>query len=316
MSGGTGSGSGDALGGGTGSGSGDTLSGGGNLEAGNKSNNGEMITRLSDRVSNFLDIGKSILNNGENFVSGLIATTMGFSFKSIDPTIITTANGQQKIIETYRIEGKHGTNKFQKFVNENIEKRYYRYLNSFDNNNVFLKNVNQSKVLRATKIINGDTVKNILNGNFNVSKILKNDLIDNWSFSSSNFWSPENWIKGNGAANIILSTGGTLADYTFGKNKGNMNSSGFYAALSTDITLGVASTALSAGAGLMAAAGTGAAFGSVVPGIGTAIGAGVGILASIYLASSGGKKLKKAVNGFFKRGYDWIGNRFKRKKEA
>jgi hypothetical protein len=285
-------------------------SGGDGTSSGSSGNNNSIHDNIS-KGFNILDLLKTIPTKANEVLNGSIAWALGFSF-SRDKRIIQNPDATTKTITNYRINGKSkmktGKTKIEKWLNENIEKRYYDYLKNLKNNSTILKTPRgmQESVLRATKKISSNSFKKFMTENFSIKGALKSDFLDNWSFKGSNFWSPKNWIKGNGFANVLISTGGTIYDYTVGEQKGKIFSTDFAAALSTDISLGLTTTAVSAGAGWAAAAIAGGTFGSVIPGLGTVIGAGVGIVASLFLVSNSGKKFKEKVKKAFKWLYDGL----------
>jgi hypothetical protein len=88
-----------------------------------------------------------------------------------------------------------------------------------------------------------------------------------------------------------------------GKEKGNFFTSDFAASISSDVTIGIGTAAVSTGAGILASAIAGATAGSVVPGIGTAAGALTGIAVTYFLNNTKtGRKIKDSV----KAGYKWV----------
>lgn len=85
-------------------------------------------------------------------------------------------------------------------------------------------------------------------------------------------------VRGGGPVGIALNIGGSVYDYSPWGNNAHVGyaSTDFASNIVTDLTLGGASTVVGVTAGLGAAALTGAAMGSVFPGVGTLIGLGVG----------------------------------------
>ncbi len=160
---------------------------------------------------------------------------------------------------------------------------------------------------------------------------VKSGIIDGWSpltkkaFTSLSSWkdgsafnkafvSKSNMIKMNGPLNYALAAAGTLWDYSpIGNNsKQGYASSDFFTDLSTEVAIGVGSTAIGS---IASSVTTGALAGSVVPGLGTVAGAAAGLLAGIGTAvfinrTSLGKGIKKGIKSGFKFVYSKIGKGF------
>ena len=156
----------------------------------------------------------------------------------------------------------------------------------------------------------------------------KSDLVDGWSplskkaFTSLSSWkdgsafnkafvSKSNMIKMNGPLNYAMAAAGTLWDYSpTGKNsKQGYASSDFFADLSTEVAIGVGTTAVGSVLSSMTA---GALAGSVVPGLGTVAGAAVGLFTGLGAAviinrTSVGKSIKNGIRSGFKFVYSKIG---------
>ena len=99
-------------------------------------------------------------------------------------------------------------------------------------------------------------------------------------------------IKGNGLTNVILSVGTRLIE---NHNDPTRTGTDLAAGITTDVIVGTATTLVSASAGWAASAMSAAAFGSVVPGVGTIAGALVGIGIGIATQTEWGKAAIKKV---------------------
>jgi len=151
------------------------------------------------------------------------------------------------------------------------------------------------------------------------SKIGK-EMSENW-FGINNPLKPSNWksgniinkeffklskvAKGNGIANVLLSVAPRISDFAQQENK-SAHVTDFAAGITTDVAFGVGSTAVSAGVGWLAAAGAGAAAGSVVPGVGTVVGAVTAIGISLFLESKTGQSIKNSVQKGVKKLFDGV----------
>jgi hypothetical protein len=102
--------------------------------------------------------------------------------------------------------------------------------------------------------------------------------------------------KGSGPIALALTFGGDVYDFTLGPEKGKgLASTDFAATTITDATILGGTAAVSTGAGVAAAAGTGAMFGSVVPGVGTVVGFAVAGGVAYFLTTSPGKAVRSAM---------------------
>ncbi|WP_163102955.1 hypothetical protein [Peribacillus alkalitolerans] len=278
-------------------GNGTTPNGAGGNEAkgDNSASKGNGSEGLNASLGNFLiekmGEAKDLFFKGNDALEGIVAQMSGFRLTEL-------SDGR------YRIEGK---NRFASNMSF-FEGKLYSYLNKFQNNQVILKSKSNGEIiLRSSKKISQNAVEAFTKNNFNFAKSMSAELKNNWSFTGSKFWGPKELLKGNGLTNILLSTGGTLYDYTFGPDKGKMASTDFAASLSSDVTIGIGTAAVSTGTGILASALAGAATGSVVPGIGTVAGAVAGIVVTGFLNNtSTGRKIKDGVKSGFKWAYDGI----------
>ncbi|WP_394238875.1 hypothetical protein [Niallia oryzisoli] len=162
-----------------------------------------------------------------------------------------------------------------------------------------------------------------------VANSIKSGVIDGWSpFTKKIFTSPiksfkdrslfnkafiskSNMIKMNGPLNYAMAAAGTLWDYSPEGNNSKKGyfSSDFFTDLSTEVAIGVGSTAIGSIASSVA---TGMVAGSVVPGLGTVAGAAAGLLAGLGTAvfinrTSLGKGIKNGIKSGFKFVYSNIG---------
>ncbi|UOQ83628.1 hypothetical protein [Gracilibacillus salinarum] len=317
---GNGNGSGDALNGGNAangnavdgnsSSGGDAVSGngtqGGNGTNGNATEDGEPPSVLNllfgstkdsdsiiDTVSNVAgDVKKYVLSFGDSVAQGLIATGAGFKFKEL-------ADGK------YAVYGKNS-------LNSSIGNWFYERYKSYNFNgsnaefgpnarrvgearyNAFM----QSKNLRGTGGLLGT-----------VGSATKSSLNSSWNAFSKSFYKPSNMLKLGGPVGVALTSVSSVSKFSDGfTDFSGLASTDFAASLTTDVGIGVASTAIGSVASSAAA---GALAGSVVPGLGTVIGAGVGLFAGFattYLinGTATGRKIKSAVTNTIKKGYDGI----------
>ncbi|MGM0831157.1 MAG: hypothetical protein ACQEWF_24375 [Bacillota bacterium] len=135
-------------------------------------------------------------------------------------------------------------------------------------------------------------------------------LNESWNPASKSFWKFSNSLKLGGPVNAVLSSFNSVYDYGFGddplKRGKGLGSTDFAASLTTDVAIGVGSTAIGSVASSMA---VGALAGSTVPVVGTAIGAVVGLgagLTTTYLinGTATGRRLKEGTTKLIKKTYD------------
>jgi gas vesicle protein len=162
--------------------------------------------------------------------------------------------------------------------------------------------------LRGTRYgLNNPSVGKILNAKDYILDGIKSD------FSLKG----KDLIKGGGILGLGMDTLANVAEYGWGakKDKG-IASTDFAASLTVDVATGVAVTAISSGASWLAAAGTAAAVGSVVPGVGTAVGFVVGAGSALFLMSDTGKALTDGTKAFVKNGMDYAGEKLEQAGKA
>lgn len=260
-------------------------------------------------------------------LDGSLSLIAGFRIKDLN-----TATGNKNL---YQILGKNNvvknTNPFNLWLNQ----RYNNYLQSFKENKLILKGTQTtSKFLDAKgktqsvvtwDLRSGTTVKakkmnKFIQENMSfkavTSKIGK-DMAENWfginnplkwkseKIFNRDFFKLSKMAKGNGLANVIISVAPRISEFSKQENK-KAHVTDFAAGITTDVAFGVGSTAISAGAGWLAAMGAGAAAGSVVPGVGTVVGALTGIGLSIFLGSKWGTNLKNATQKGIKKLFDGV----------
>lgn len=130
----------------------------------------------------------------------------------------------------------------------------------------------------------------------NLKKEVKDYLQKNWipiknKKLNTSFFKADTVLKGNGITNVILSVG-----YRANENAKDPSrtKTDFAAGVTTDVMLGIGQTAVSAGAGWAATAIiTAATAGSVVPGVGTIVGAIVGLTIVGLMSTGAGRKFTK-----------------------
>ncbi|MBM4763248.1 hypothetical protein [Bacillus sp. B15-48] len=249
----------------------------------------------------------------EQLLDGTLSLIAGFQIKDLNTHI-----GNRNLHE---IVGKKNFTNSKNPIANWLDSRYQKYLQSFDESKTILRNGE----LRSGTQKKAKHMASFFKENFSLTSTLRtisSDFTKNWNpfanpFNANNtgigkiinkdFFNLKNMAKGNGVVNVLLSTGDRIID--FAKNpKKSFASTDFAAGITTDMAFGVGTTAISAGVGWGAAAATGAAFGSVVPGLGTIIGAGVGVGLSFALASPAGKRFKRKVEDGVKKVFDGVVN--------
>lgn len=140
----------------------------------------------------------------------------------------------------------------------------------------------------------------------------KTNMSENWNPFSKSFRSLGTMAKMNGPLNYLMATAGSIWDYSpKGKFKDvGFGSSDFMADVSTELAIGIGSTAIGS---IASSAATGALAGSVFPGVGTVAGAAAGLIVGLgttYLinGTSWGRAGKDALKNGFKTAYSGIAN--------
>ncbi|MBD8071138.1 hypothetical protein [Bacillus sp. PS06] len=311
--------------------------GGQAAEGGNGPNGGQTPTGGNGQGGEATEGGlaNTILNFGSNakkwlitypktagdFLDGTLSMIAGFQIKDLK-----TATGNKNLMQIMGDKKfTNSTNPIAKWLNS----RYQNYLEGFKQNKLILKGrqitetvvdsagntVRQNSIFKDLR--SGDVVKQkrlmpFLTENFGpktIASAVGKSFNENWNFANKTFWKPSNMAKGSGIVNVLLSTGERIIEYATDSKK-SFASTNFAAGITTDVMAGLATTAISAGAGWMATAGTAAAIGSVVPGIGTVVGAVVGVGVGLFLASETGQKIKGAVESGVKKLYDGVASKF------
>ncbi|MDI3311271.1 MAG: hypothetical protein QJR05_07560, partial [Thermoanaerobacterium sp.] len=265
--------------------------------------------------SDFKTYGLGLFLNSK-LAGGALSWIAGFKFEKIEGTSNYKVYGKNKLNHKlldrlYQKYKNYGFNGEEKTLGPNSrrisEARY----------NAFLK----SKKLRTTDLSIHAYVK----------QSLKTALHDGWNPFTKSAINPKNWFNGNafnknffaksnifkmsGPVSYLMASAGTVYDYGWGKNvnKG-FGSTDFAADLTTEVAFGVGTTTIGSIASSVA---TGALAGSLVPGFGTVIGAGAGLLAGVvtsYLinGTATGRKVKKVVSKGIKWAYDGVVSGFRK----
>ncbi len=318
VDGGNGPNGGQAVNGGDGPNGGDSLSGG-QGSSGQELNGGTPTKGTAETILGFFKdakkYGVTYPSRLGQILDGALSIAAGFRI-----TDLKTASGNKNL---FQIMGSKqvttATNPFTLWLNQ----RYQGYLEGFKENKLILrgKQVTHSvydaagnitkqnsvfKELRTGTQVKQKRIASFLNENFGGKTVLGavgKTFNENWNFTNKTFWKPSNIAKGNGIANVVLATGERVISY-FKDDSKSFRSTDFAAGITTDVMAGLATTAISAGAGWLATAGTAAAIGSVVPGVGTIVGAVVGLGLGAFLGSPTGKKVTGAVEKGIKTIYD------------
>lgn len=242
-------------------------------------------------------------------LDGILSIRAGFRIKDLH-----TASGNKNL---YQILGRTTVTNANNPVSMWLNLRYQNYLVSFNDKKLILRN----NILRNGTEVKAKKITPFFQSNVGFKSALKKigkDFSDNWNpfsnpfnpankgigkFVNKEFFKFSKVAKGSGLGNVLLSTGGRIIDYATDSKK-SFKSTDFAAGISTDVAFGVGSTAISAGAGWAATTITASAIGSVVPGVGTAVGALVGIGVGLFLETKTGRRLKAAVEKGVKKIYD------------
>ncbi|HWK21898.1 MAG TPA: hypothetical protein VNS08_02600 [Ureibacillus sp.] len=300
---------GDGTGGGTGAGSGTA----------NPSFAQQTFTALKDTKKMFV----SIPNYLGQMLDGGLSVMAGFKI-----TDLKTASGKRNLIQ---VDGRATAVKGSGSISTWLNMRYSDYLNSFENSKSVVRGKGGS-----VAVINSDGTKSTRNyaifqprsGSKIKQKHVQGFINEVTSFKSvwtkTKDYMKKNWIpldkwkvnkdffkaksvlaKGNGIANIVLSVGSRLAENAADPKRTGTD---LAAGITTDVLLGAGQTAISAGAGWGASVLTAAAVGSVVPGVGTIVGAGVGLGLALFMSSNTGKTISRKVESVVKSGIEWVKN--------
>jgi hypothetical protein len=321
IEGGSGDGSGDTIEGGSGDGSGDTIEGGsgdgtgdnggggagaGSTEVfGGDDNSPPSILNIlvgstdSERgwigqlIGGLKDYKRYVVGFGDKIVQAAVAQYAGFQFKDL-------GNGKYSIYGKQKINNKIGEWFYQRYKSYKFDKKdaYFGPKSRLIGEKRF------NEFLKSKSLASKNGFWN------NVGNATMKSLKESWAPFSKSFWKPSNMLKLGGPVNVALSSFNSIYDYGFGndasKRDKGLASTDFAATLTTDVAIGVGSTAIGSVASSMAA---GALVGTTVPVVGTIIGAGVGLavgLGTTYLinGTGRGRRIKKATTKIIKNVYD------------
>ncbi|MFB4169307.1 hypothetical protein [Virgibacillus sp. JSM 102003] len=288
----------------------------GDATSGNSTNSGEppsllnTIFRSTSDSDSFIDMAANIakdvknyaLRLGDDVAQGLIATHAGFKFKQL-------ADGKYSV---------YGKNSLNNSIGNWFYDRYrsYNYNGNNANYGPHARRVGEARYNAFMQSKNIGGPGSLLSSAGNSTRSALNS---SWNVASSSFWKPSNMMKMGGPVGVALTSVGSVSKYSDGfTDFGGLASTDFAATLTSDVAVGVASTAVGSVASSMAA---GAVAGSVVPGFGTVIGAGAGLIGGIattyFFNSTGpGRAAKKFVTDVAKKGYDAVVDGFNKTKDA
>lgn len=131
---------------------------------------------------------------------------------------------------------------------------------------------------------------------------LKRDILEDFKLNKKQ-------LKGGGILGSLISTGVNIYEYGWGeKSNEGLSSSEFLSSLTIDIGKGAIQGVIATAAGILATAGAGAAFGSVVPGLGTAVGFAVGIGLAVLDNTAWGQKATNWTEVKVNKAFEWTGD--------
>jgi hypothetical protein len=324
IDGGSGAKGGDTIRGGEGTGNGETMNGGeGTTEGAPLTGNQDSSQSGLERAVSTIKQYKKVLNTypkkfGE-MLDGVLSIAAGFKI-----TDLNTATGNKNL---YKIMGKDKLiNNPSNPVSLWLNNRYKTYLESFNESKLILRGDGSgNRNLRSGSEVKAKKFNAFFDQNLSFKNVvgkagkelsenwtgLKNPLkLSNWKTGLVNkeFFKLSKLAKGNGLSNVLISAGTRIAE--FQKNPSQaFSKTDLAAGLTTDAMFGTGSAAISAGIGWAAAAGVGAAYGSVVPGVGTIVGAAAGIGISLLLETKRGKRFKKWVEKGVKKVFNGVKGR-------
>ncbi|WP_156289398.1 autotransporter outer membrane beta-barrel domain-containing protein [Oceanobacillus salinisoli] len=275
---------------------------GANSDAGKPPSLWNIIFNSTKDSDNFIDTAVSIAKDAKKYVlgfaddvaQGLIATYAGFDFRQL-------ADGN------YAVYGKES-------LNSSIGNWFYERYKSYDysgSNAEFGPKVRRVGEARYNAFMESKKIGGSGGMMGTVANATKSSLNSSWNVASSSFWKPSNMMKLGGPVGVGLTSVGSVSKHSDGfSDFSGLASTDFAASLTTDVGIGIASTAVGSVASSAAA---GAVAGSVVPGLGTIIGAGFGLFAGIATTTlingtATGRRLKSTVTKTVKKGYDGIVN--------
>ncbi|OIU72682.1 hypothetical protein [Rossellomorea aquimaris] len=247
---------------------------------------GFMVGLLKDYKRYGLSFFDKIAQAGASYYAG-------FNFKDL-------GNGKYSV---------YGKNKLNNKISDWFYQRYKTY--KFDGNEAhFGPNSRHIGKSRFDSFFESKSIGGGAGFWGNTKNSLVKSLNESWNPASKSFWKFSNSLKLGGPVNAVLSSFNSIYDYGFGddpiKRSKGIGSTDFAATLTTDVAIGVGSTAIGSVASSMAA---GALAGSAVPVVGTAVGAVVGLgagLTTTYLinGTATGRRLKAGATKLIKNAYD------------
>ena len=247
-------------------------------------------------------------------LDGSLSMWAGFNI-----TDLKTAKGNKNLFQVNgRATAINGNSKLATYLNM----RYSTYLKSFENSKAVVKATANGSVAvkdKSGKIRNSaifqprndsplrqKRIQGFLDEVTSFKSVLnktKSYMKKNWlplekGGLNKNFFKSSTLAKGNGLANIALSVG-----YRISQNAADTSRTGtaLAAGITTDVLLGAGQTAVSAGAGWSAVV-IASSFGSVVPGLGTLVGAVIGLGIALALSTNTGKRFSRKVESIVKSG--------------
>ncbi|MFC4410828.1 hypothetical protein ACFOZY_10415 [Chungangia koreensis] len=249
-------------------------------------------------------------NHLANMLDGTLSIMAGFKL-----TDLNTASGKKNL---WRISGDPTAVKGSGKLSTWLNMRYSDYLNSFENSKAVVKGKgggvaeigkDGKKTTRNWSIFaprDGQDLKQKRIQGFldeigpkSIWNKSKDYMKKNWIPTNKDFFGKTALAKGNGIANIFLSVGSRLAENAADPSRTGTD---LAAGITTDVLLGAGQTAVSAAAGWGASVATAAAVGSVVPGVGTVVGAAVGFGLAWFMSTETGKGISRRVEGVVKAG--------------
>ena len=296
----------------------DPISGGGSSSS-NKSPAEHVFSWLKDVKKGLV----TIPNYAGQMLDGALSIKAGFKI-----TDLKTASGNKNL---FRVDGSATAVKGSGNLSTWLNLRYSDYLNSFENSKSVVKGKGGSVAVvnpdgtkstrnyalfepRSGSELKQKRVQGFLNEITSPKSILtktKDYMKKNWvpfdkmKLNKDFFKGKSVLAKGNGIANVVLSVGYRLAENAADPSRTGTD---LAAGITTDVLMGAGQTAISAGAGWMATAATAAAFGSVVPGVGTLVGAGVGLGLALLMSTEGGKAFSRKIEAGVKSGIEAVKN--------
>ncbi|RLQ91160.1 hypothetical protein [Falsibacillus albus] len=244
-------------------------------------------------IGAFKDFKSYGLGFVDKFAQGVSSSIAGFNFKKL---------GDAPYYAVY------GKNKLDNKVANWFYQRYKEY--NFDGKKTnFGPNARRIGEGRYNEFMKG---KNLNGSSFkNIMQSTKKSLNEGFNIFSKDFRKISVAKKFNGPVNLALTAFNSVYDYGFGakKDKG-LASTDFAADLTTDVAIGAGTTAVST---MLSSAASGAMVGSFIPipGVGTAVGAvvglGVGALSTYLIyGTPTGRRIKNAARNIVKKGYDGV----------